>query len=312
MKKKVKIVLILAVLLIFPLGLNAQDIQVTRFERNYTSMISRMHPANDNTGEGCAVLRCYVRGKGYTIEPNLGVVKTEKLDGEIRLWVPQGTKRLTIRYTGAKPLVGYEIPLRVEAKTDYDVDIDINTNQVGVGSGRSKPKEHNVYIGAGYNIVSVSGPSAALGITVKHHNIELGAVYGLNKTDDLYFYNQSGSVAAGYNYSAIRAYLKYGYEFALSDYFTMTPQAGLAYHAYSGNSVINSNGTSYKSANSMSALFGLRLTVPVSETFKICLTPEYNAAIYKDDNCKVISDNDDTMKNWHTGLNLNVGIMIYF
>ena len=92
----------------------------------------------------------------------------------------------------------------------------------------------------------------------------------------------------------------------------MMPQAGLAYHAYPGKSVISSSNTNYKSANSMSFLVGLKLTVPVSETFKICLAPEYNAAIYKDDNCKVISSNDDTMKNWHTGLNLNVGIMIYF
>ena len=298
------------------LGLNAQDILVTRFERNYTSMISRMHPAYDNAGEGCAVLRCYVRGKGYTIEPNLGVLKSEKLEGEIRLWVPQGTKRLTIRHTGSRPLVGYEIPVRIETKTDYDVDIDINTNigsnHVSTEAVVAKTKVHNVYVGAGYNIMSISGPSVALGLTVKQHNIELGAVYGLNKTDDLYYYNQSGSITAGYNYNAVRAYLKYGYEIPLSDYISIVPQAGLAYHGYSGKSVVSSTSSNYNNANSMSLLAGLKFIASVSETFKICVSPEYNAAIYKDDNCKVISSNDDTMKNWHTGFNLNVGIMVYF
>lgn len=300
---KTKIVLLL-VALTSSLGLKAQDIQVTKFEQNFTSLIARMHQETDNTGEACAVLRCYVRGKGFTIEPNLGVLKVEKLEGEIRLWVPQGTKRLTIRHTGSKPLIGYEIPVKIETKTDYDIEIDARKID--------KPKEHNVYVSAGYNIVSISGPSVAIGVTVNHHNIELGAVYGLNKTDDLFFYNQSGNVTAGYNYSVVRAHLRYGYEIPLSDYFSMTPQVGLAYHGYSGKSVVNSNNTNYKSANSMSLFGGLKFTVSVSDTFKFYLTPEYNAAIYKDDNCKVISSNDDTMKNWHTGFNLNVGIMVYF
>ena len=92
----------------------------------------------------------------------------------------------------------------------------------------------------------------------------------------------------------------------------MTPQVGLAYHAYSGKSIINSNDTNYKSASSASLLAGLRFTASLSNNFKICLTPEYDIAIYKGDNCKLISSIDDKMKSWHTGLNLNVGIMIYF
>ena len=297
---KIKIVLIMTAL-ITVLNAKAQDIRVAKFERNYTSLIARMHPQYDNSGEGCAVFRCFVRGKGYTIEPNLGVVKDSLAEGEIILWVPQGTKRLTVRHTGSRPLVGYEIPLRIETKTDYNVYID-----------SVKPKAHNVYIGAGYNIMSISGPSVAIGVSLNQHNIELGAVYGLNKTDDLYYYNQSGSVIAGYKFNAIRAYLKYGYEIPLSDYFSLTPQAGVAYHAYSGESIVNSNDNSYESASSMSLLAGLRFTVSITDNFKFCLTPEYDMAIYKGDNCNIISSIDDTMKSWHKGLNLNVGIMVYF
>lgn len=297
---KIKIVLIMTAL-ITVLNAKAQDIRVAKFERNYTSLIARMHPQYDNSGEGCAVFRCFVRGKGYTIEPNLGVVKDSLAEGEIILWVPQGTKRFTVRHTGSRPLVGYEIPLRIETKTDYNVYID-----------SVKPKAHNVYIGAGYNIMSISGPSVAIGVSLNQHNIELGAVYGLNKTDDLYYYNQSGSVIAGYKFNAIRAYLKYGYEIPLSDYFSLTPQAGVAYHAYSGESIVNSNDNSYESASSMSLLAGLRFTVSITDNFKFCLTPEYDMAIYKGDNCNIISSIDDTMKSWHTGLNLNVGIMVYF
>lgn len=296
---KTKIIFVVA--LISALCVKAQDIKVSKFEINYTSLIARMHPQYDNSGAACAVLRCFVRGKGYTIEPNLGVVKDSLVEGEIILWVPQGTKRITVRHTGSSPLVGYEIPLRIETKTDYNVFID-----------SVKPKAHNVYVGAGYNVVSISGPSAAIGFNFGGHNIELGAVYGLNKTDDMYYYNQSGNAIAGYNFNAIRAYLKYGYEIPLSDYLSLTPQAGLAYHAYSGKSVINSNDADYKSASSMSLLAGLRFAVSITDNYKFCLTPEYDVAVYKGDNCKLVSSIDDTMKSWHTGFNLNVGIMVYF
>lgn len=297
---KIKTVLLLATLSM-AINLKAQDIKVSKFERNYTSLIARMHPVYDNSGEGCAVFRCFVRGKGYTIEPNLGVVKDSLVEGEIILWVPQGTKRITVRHTGSRPLVGYEIPLRIETKTDYNVFID-----------SIKPKEHNVYIGAGYNVLSISGPSLSIGFNMNQHNIEIGAVYGLNKTDDLYYYNQSGSVIAGYKFNAIRAYLKYGYELPLSDFFSLTPQVGLAYHAYSGENIVNSNDNSYESASSMSLLAGLRFTVSITDNFKLCLTPEYDVAVYKGDNCKIISSVDDTLKSWHTGFNLNVGLMVYF
>lgn len=298
---KIKIVLILATLTM-ALNMIAQDIRVTKFERNYTSLIARMHPQYDNAGEGCAVFRCYVRGKGYTIEPNLGVVKDSLAEGEIILWVPQGTKRLTVRHTGSRPLVGYEIPLRIETKTDYNIYID-----------SVKPNAHNVYVGAGYNVLSISGPSVAIGANVNHHQIELGACYGLNKTDDLFFYDSSGNIVAGYNYSAINVNLSYGYEIMASDFFALTPMIGASYLACIGNEVEGvTKNSSYEKANSLSVTGGLRFTISVSDRFKLCVTPAYHAAVYKDDTCKLVCEYDDTMKGWHTGFNLNVGLMFFF
>ena len=121
---------------------------------------------------------------------------------------------------------------------------------------------------------------------MNQHNVELGGVYGLNKTDDLYYYDQSGSAIAGYKFNAVRAYLKYGYEIPLSDFFSLTPQVGLAYNAYLGGSILNGSDNGYKSASSMSLLAGLRFMVSITENFKLCLTPEYDLAVYKGDNCK--------------------------
>lgn len=289
----------------FPMWIKAQEIKVTRFEQSRNSMIARMNPAFTLSGENCAVLRVYVKGNDYSIEPNLLSVKDSTLSGEIRLWVPPGTSRLTVRRSGLKPLLGYQIPIRVEAKTDYDVDVETIVPP--------PPSDNHVYIGAGYNIMTLAGPSILVGANLKHHQIELGAVYGLNKSDDLFFYDANDNLKAGYNYNAIRAGLTYGYEIAVSDFFFITPMAGVSYLAYLGSEASSSTkGTDYKNANSLSAGGGVRLSVAFGKQFRLCITPEYYAAVYKDKNCKLLSSHDDNIKNWNTGFNLNVGLLVYF
>lgn len=302
---KRNLIILLAMTLGFPMWIKAQEIKVTRFEQSRNSMIARMNQAFTLSGENCAVLRVYVKGDGYSIEPNLRSVKDSTLSGEIRLWVPPGTSRLTVRRSGLKPLLGYQIPIRVEAKTDYDVDVETIVPP--------PPSDNHVYIGAGYNIMTLAGPSILVGANLKHHQIELGAVYGLNKSDDLFFYDANDNLKAGYNYNAIRASLTYGYEIAVSDFFFITPMAGVSYLAYLGNEASTSTkSTNYKNANSLSATGGVRLSMGFGKHVRLCITPEYQSAVYKDKNCKLLSSYDDDMKSWHTGFNLNVGLLVYF
>lgn len=294
-------IIIMLLLLIAAGQLKAQDIEVTRFERNYTSLIASMSPEYDNNGEACAVLRFFVRDNNLIIEPNLGKVKQEMLSGEIRVWVPQGTKRLTVRQEGKKPLTGYEIPLEIEAKVTYEVDLEVNN---GANKG------HNVYASAGYNIISISGPSVAIGFDIAHHNIELGAVYGVNKTDDLYFYDAKSNLMAAYNYKAIRVQLRYGYDITITDFFSVMPQVGGAYNIYTGAEIVK--GKDYGSANSLSVIAAIRLVASFSDRFKLHITPEFDFGAYKDDNNKMIANYDSNFKSWTNGFNLNVGLMYFF
>lgn len=304
--KRIKILLAMVVLM--GIKLYAQDIKVTTFERNYTSLVASMDPVYDNAGEACAVVRFFVRDEGFEIEPNLGVLKRENKTGEIRLWVPTGTKRLTVRHQGAMPLSGYEIPIALEPKVTYDATLEITE-----AKKPSLSSDIHFFIGAGYNVMSISGPSVAIGLDFNHHVIELGAVFGLNNTDDWYFYNNSGDAIAAYNYQAIRASLRYGYDIKASDYLSFVPQIGAAYNSMSGSAVgsMVQNGT-YKSASSVSALLACRVAVNLGEHFKLQLTPEYDFGVSKDNVCKLVSDNDSAFKSWTDGFNLNVGLMIYF
>ena len=121
-----------------------------------------MNPVNDNAGEACAVVRFFVRDMGYVIEPNLGVLKSDTLAGEIRLWIPKGTKRITVKHEGMLPLTGYEIPLRIESKVTYEATIDIEERKA------KKESSAHVFLEARYNVMTLAGPEVGLGFEVKN------------------------------------------------------------------------------------------------------------------------------------------------
>ena len=305
---KKKLLLLIMIGLVVPLKSMAQTkyVQITKFERNYTSLKASVTPVKDNAGEECAMIRFWYSGSDFIIEPNMGYLKKEDDPGETRMWVPKGTKRITIRHNDDMPLRNYSIPMVIESKVTYDAEVKLL-------AGEPPRPKNQVYIGAGYNIMTLSGPSITIGANLKHHQIELGATYGLKKSDDLFFYDVNDNLKAGYNYNAIRASLTYGYEFPVSDIFFITPMAGVSYLAYLGNEASTSTkSTNYKNANSLSATGGVRLSMGFGKHVRLCITPEYQSAVYKDKNCKLLSSYDDDMKSWHTGFNLNVGLLVYF
>ena len=111
---------LLCLFLLIPNKLVAQEkkVIVSNFERNYSTILSRVDPVKDISGQKCAVIRFWYSGSEYVFEPNLGFLKKEELPGETRLWVPRGTKKITIRHRYDKPLRGYVIPMKIESSTD--------------------------------------------------------------------------------------------------------------------------------------------------------------------------------------------------
>lgn len=305
--KKVNILLLLAAMLFIPKQLKAQDeIRIAKFEENPLKLEARTNPVFDNNGEAYAIICFEVRDNNVDIDANLGYKKREDLVSIIKLWVPKGTKRLTIRRENLRPYI-YNIPVEIESKKTYDAVLEWD-EYVHIAN-----KNHYVYMSAGYNIMSLMGPSVAIGANIHHHNIEINGVYGLNKTDDLYFYDTEGYANSGFNYSAIRVGLSYGYELELSDFFSIMPQLGGVYQMYNGKDVVgNYRNSDYKTANAFSVFGALRFTVSFSNSFKLFAAPEYDMAVYKDDKCKLLSDYDDKFKKWNTGFNLNVGLQIFF
>lgn len=286
--------------------MKAQDIRVTQFERNYTSLIASMDAVYDNSGEACAVIRFFVRDEAFEIEPNLGFLKKETRTGEIRLWVPTATKRITVRYQGAIPLNSYEIPATLEPKATYDAVLEIRAPQK-----EKKASNNHFFFGAGYNAMSISGPSITLGGNLNHHVIQADAIYGLGKSDEWYFYGSNGEVVAANSYQAFRTTLRYGYEIMASDYFGFIPMIGGAFNVFSGKAVngVNNN-SSYKSANSISLAGALGIALTFNEHIRLQVTPEYDFGISKSNLCKKIGENDSKFKSWTDGFNLNLTLLV--
>ena len=297
-----KKIIIILLMIVTANGLKAQDIKIKKFERNYTNLMASTNAVYDNTGEACAVIRFFVRDANVIIEPNMGIMRQEMKPGEIRLWVPKGTKRLTIRRDGLIPLTGYEIPISIDSKVTYEAELAIIDGA---------NKRHNVYAGIGYNVVSISGTSIALGFDIKHHVIELGAVLGLNKTEQMYFYDNDGNLDGAYEYKATRIQLRYGYDIPLTDFFSIMPQIGGAYNLFSSNEVIKGSGK-YSSANSVSLIAAVRLVTSFNNRFKLHITPEYDICMDKNYNCQLLYKYDSKFKSWTEGFNLNIGLMYYF
>ena len=313
--KRIKKILIV-VMMMWGLCAAAQTprITITKFEHNPLSIIGKMDPVRDANGDDCAVIRFFVSDRYFSIDEAL---RTDTLIGELRTWIPKRTKRLTIRHEGMLPLVGYEIPMLIESKNTYEATVEavvttkVEKNKPAINK---KPRTSGVYLGAGYNVMSMSGPSFALGLDVSHHQIEIGGVFGLNKTDDIYFYDEEGNLLSAYNYQPLRLQMRYGYDLQLSNFLSLAPQVGIAYNSANGKAVsgiVNTN-EKYQKINSISMLGAVRLTMAFSRHFKLQITPEYDFGVSKNLNCKWVGDIDKTVKSWTDGFNLNVGLMVLF
>jgi opacity protein-like surface antigen len=300
----IKRIVLVAVLMIATMSATAQSFEVKDFEEYVWGTYARTHPVKDyQKGELCAVIRFSVPTRGFKFTGD-GVMKQTNGAGEVCVYVPKGTEKITIRHPEYGMIRDYKLPVAISSGTEYRASIMMT---------RQLEKPHYVYVGAGYNVTTLAGPSLALGFDYNRHNVELGFIYGTQKTDDIYLYTSGSSVAAAYNYKAMRVSLRYGYDFHLTDFVLLTPQAGVAYNHMKGTEIENyASEDIMNKMNTMSGLLAVRLTTVLNNHFRIQITPEFDFGVYEDENFKSVKGIDNQLKSWTTGLNLNVGLQVFF
>lgn len=331
MNRTMKALTLLLLALALSVEATAQDIEITRFELAPTSLLASTNPVTDNNGQACAVVRFFVRSMDFEIDGNLGVLKRDTLIGELRLWMPRGTKRITVRHIGMPPL-NYRLKQALESKCTYEATIETTTAtwqpsapavtsaEVKPATNEASPEKQQVaspfYIGAGFKVLPAIGMNVVLGLTLKQHNLEVGATYG-KSTDEFYFYHHSeasNDFAEAYKYSPLQLQARYGYAIPLSRLFSVTPQAGISYTMFTGSGIdgVTNSGDLYKLAHGLSLLGAAKLSVGLGKHLQLHVTPEFHVVVKKDNTCKWVDDGDNAFKNWTQGFGLSAGITISF
>ena len=110
------------------LSAQAQNIKVTLFQPLENDMTANMHGTTklDQNGEKAALIKIQSPEQGFTFNGGtLGIVAREDHDGEIWLYVPRRSKKLTIQHKDFGVLRDYYYPVAVEGARTYEMYLDI-------------------------------------------------------------------------------------------------------------------------------------------------------------------------------------------
>jgi len=287
------------------LGTHAQNFRISGFEESLLDVISTS--VKDKNGKDCAVIKFSTQDKGFSVD---NAANSFENIGDLYVYVPEGTETLTIRHRVHRTLF-YRIPIHIQSGCHYVASIDIiDTGLIGKVDPDKFP-----YVDVGLNVIPFAGPSLAIGYNIKAFCAELGFTYGLNKTEDMYYYGVGAAISSAYNYHALRVALRLGYAFALARQLALTPQAGIAYNYIHGKGIdgvsVTENGFMDR-FNTLSATAGAKLSFNFNAHLGLSVTPEYDFAVAKDGNYDVVKDSDSKLKAWTEGFCLSVALTYKF
>ena len=317
------------------------DFEIRNFHERTTDLSAISSNYKDLNGSPAALIRMTVRDPQFEFSANLGIIALEKKTGEVYLYVPQDTRRLTVRHPRLGVLKDYAIPVRIRSKVTYDAEIVITgSSQPMVPSIKEpvvpqtyetdtptypyetqhQPKssqyysspEFHFYAGIGFNAVSLMGPSVQLGISYGMFSLEGGFVYGMDKVEDIRL-SMSSTINEAYDYSCSKVWARLGVNFDI-EHFRISPQAGATFNMISGKASSGTSNTTdyFKDANPMSVFAAVRLSYEVAEHLYVHITPQYDFSIGGDQIYEVIKQGDSKIKAWGEGFGINAGIIYEF
>lgn len=319
--------------------------------RNKASRIKGLY------GKPAALIRFAVRDSLFEVVAYDGNLGVERETGELLVFVPSGTKYLTIRHPFLGIYRDYKLPEVLESLKTYEAEIVITNedylrkifgyeqqrppvNDVPVPETHDDiylappvekplparppkvktlraPIETHFQIGAGFNALSVMGPSASIGLEIGKFFIGADYVFGIEKVEGVgVYYKQSSqtTLEEAYDYSASKVSLRIGGNFSPDASVQLIPQVGASIIMISGKELVNKNKiyTQFDKSNSLSAFAALSLRVKLGKTFCLHITPQYNFPVGKNDVYNVLKESDKKIKTWGEGFGLNAGFLLRF
>jgi hypothetical protein len=117
-----QIIFFIAFLLSY-ISANAQNIDVKSFKILQNDQTARVtHPVKDQNGEKCALIKVVTSQQGFVWEGGiLGVTKVKKKTGEYWVYIPHGSKKITIKHEELGILRDYPYPVAIKEATTYEM-----------------------------------------------------------------------------------------------------------------------------------------------------------------------------------------------
>ena len=116
--------ILLSLFLLLGLGLTAQNISVKSFQALPMDMTTASIEGKriDQNGEVAALIKVMTSEKGFVFEGGaLGIVDTQQRTGEIWVWVPRASRKITILHQQLGGLRDYRFPVEIEADRTYEM-----------------------------------------------------------------------------------------------------------------------------------------------------------------------------------------------
>lgn len=210
----------------------------------------------------------------------------------------------------------YQIKAQSKGYKDYYKRMTLNssTPDVNLTLKRILNHENELYIEGSYKTGAFMGFGLTLGGFIHNINIEAAALYSASKSKTIYWNAPDPElepIPCSYS-PEMTISGKLGYGIPIGTRFRLTPQVGFNYLKLKETRL---NDYAYKIANGAnvgSALLSLRLSTAITRHFAISLSPEYAFAIMKSKGYSAISEVSSEIKKWSEGINVKLGIALYF
>lgn len=118
----IRLLLMLLLTALMPHQAAAQEFSVTRFDLLQNDISAYMEPVRDLNGEACALLRVSATSD-FSFSTPLGIVRRDDDHGEILLYLPRGTKKITIKHPLWGVLRDYKFSRPLESRMTYELVI---------------------------------------------------------------------------------------------------------------------------------------------------------------------------------------------
>jgi len=108
---------------------HAQQFSVSGFRALPNDISAFVHPVRDNNGNTCALIKVQA-SSDFAFSTPLGIVRREDKVGEIWLYIPQGTRLLTIKHPRWGVLRDYRLPAVLESRLAYELTLRLPPSPV--------------------------------------------------------------------------------------------------------------------------------------------------------------------------------------